>query len=80
MTERDDAWKILIAWDQRRLQEKDIQRLVPKEVVVHLSNPDRSIPHIIASGRVKNFPIVTAQQQPQPQQQNNLNCSWVETK
>ena len=24
--------------------------------------------------------IVTAQQQPQPQQQNNHNCSWVETK
>ena len=24
--------------------------------------------------------IVTAQQQPQPQQQNNQNCSWVETK
>ena len=26
------------------------------------------------------FLIVTAQQQPQPQQQNNHNCSWVETK
>ena len=24
--------------------------------------------------------IVTAQQQPQPKQQNNHNCSWVETK
>ena len=24
--------------------------------------------------------VVTAQQQPQPQQQNNQNCSWVETK
>ena len=24
--------------------------------------------------------IVTALQQPQPQQQNNQNCSWVETK
>ena len=24
--------------------------------------------------------IVTGQQQPQPQQQNNRNCSWVETK
>ena len=24
--------------------------------------------------------IVTAQQKPQPQQQNNHNCSWVETK
>ena len=24
--------------------------------------------------------IVTAQQQPQPQQQNNHNCSWFETK
>ena len=24
--------------------------------------------------------IVTAQQQPQPQQQNKHNCSWVETK
>ena len=24
--------------------------------------------------------IFTAQQQPQPQQQNNHNCSWVETK
>ena len=24
--------------------------------------------------------IVTAQQQPQPQQQNNQNCSWFETK
>ena len=24
------------------------------------------------------FDIVTAQQQPQPQQQNNHNCSWVE--
>ena len=24
--------------------------------------------------------FVTAQQQPQPQQQNNHNCSWVETK
>ena len=24
--------------------------------------------------------IVTAQQQPQPQQQNNHNCCWVETK
>ena len=24
--------------------------------------------------------VVTAQQQPQPQQQNNHNCSWVETK
>ena len=24
--------------------------------------------------------IVTAQQQPQPHQQNNNNCSWVETK
>ena len=23
--------------------------------------------------------IVTAQQQPQPQQQNNQNCSWVES-
>ena len=29
--------------------------------------------------QVKFF-IVTAQQQPQPQQQNNHNCSWVETK
>ena len=27
-----------------------------------------------------NESIVTAQQQPQPQQQNNHNCSWVETK
>ena len=27
-----------------------------------------------------NTNIVTAQQQPQPQQQNNHNCSWVETK
>ena len=26
------------------------------------------------------YSIVTAQQQPQPQQQNNQNCSWVETK
>ena len=24
--------------------------------------------------------IVTAQQQPHPQRQNNHNCSWVETK
>ena len=24
--------------------------------------------------------IITAQKQPQPQQQNNHNCSWVETK
>ena len=24
--------------------------------------------------------VVTAQQQPRPQQQNNQNCSWVETK
>ena len=24
--------------------------------------------------------IVTAEQQPEPQQQNNNNCSWVETK
>ena len=24
--------------------------------------------------------MVTAQQQPQPQQQNNHNCSWAETK
>ena len=29
-------------------------------------------------GKMKH--IVTAQQQPQPQQQNNHNCSWVETK
>ena len=31
-----------------------------------------------AAGEVAK--IVTAQQQPQPQQQNNHNCSWVETK
>ena len=31
------------------------------------------------SGIEVNF-IVTAQQQPQPKQQNNHNCSWVETK
>ena len=34
--------------------------------------------------RIKNSSvyedIVTAQQQPQPQQRNNLNCRWVETK
>ena len=28
----------------------------------------------------KLYFIVTAQQKPQPQQQNNQNCSWVETK
>ena len=28
----------------------------------------------------ENIDVVTAQQQPQPQQQNNHNCSWVETK
>ena len=31
--------------------------------------------------RSQNFHlIVTAQQEPQPQQQNNHDCSWVETK
>ena len=28
----------------------------------------------------QSYVIVTAKQQPQPQQQNNHNCSWVETK
>ena len=31
-------------------------------------------------GIVAKDEIVTAQKQPQPQQQNNHNCSWVETK
>ena len=31
-------------------------------------------------GNMKNDHVVTAQQQPQPQQQNIHNCSWVETK
>ena len=33
-----------------------------------------------ATRQSQPFEIVTAQQQPQPQQQNNHNCSWVETK
>ena len=57
-SERDDAWKAIIAWDQRkRLQIKNIQRLVPNEVEVQLSNCSHPVSHIVITGRVKNFPI-----------------------
>ena len=37
--------------------------------------------HEVSEAFVTHFwSIVTAQQQPQPQQQNNHNCRWVETK
>ena len=41
---------------------------------------DKEHDRIIAISLLVGADIVTAQQQPQPQQQNNHNCSWVETK
>jgi len=58
VVERDDAWKFLIAWDQKvRLKKKTVAKLVPKEVKVDLVSQPISVSHIVVGSRIKNFPI-----------------------
>ena len=58
VVERDDAWKFLIAWDQKvRLDKKTVAKLVPKEIKVDLVSQPYSVSHIVVGSRIKNFPI-----------------------
>ena len=51
-------------------------------IIVRESDQENSIIKPLCEFKLQSMAkdIVTAQQQPQPQQQNNHNCSWVETK
>ena len=53
-----DAWNVLIYFvQQHSLRKEHVQRLVPVEIKVQLSNYDLSIPMIVIGGRVKSFPV-----------------------
>ena len=53
-----DAYNFLIYWEQNeRLKEAEIKKLVPKTVMVHLSNFGFSVPHVVLGGRIRNFPV-----------------------
>ena len=57
-SEYHDAWLYLLEHDQeKRLIEKNIQRLVPIMIEEKLSNYDYSVKLYIIGGRVKNFPV-----------------------
>ena len=58
VSERNDAWISLIAWDQRaRLQKTSAEKLVPKEIVINLSNLSYSVSYLVVGSRMKNFPL-----------------------
>ena len=57
-TEYRDAWLYLLEYDQeQRLQETNVQRLVPATVEEKLSNYDYVVKLLVVGGRVRNFPI-----------------------
>ena len=55
-SERDDAWKVMVALDQLKLDEKNLKRLVPAVVPISLTNYQFKVSHLILGGRVKQFP------------------------
>ena len=76
-------WKGFNLWCKcGSVLQKDFQPTPPiphwKVYVTQMMLSLKSIREVLKKG--EKVGIVTAQQQPQPQQQNNQNCSWVETK
>ena len=67
-SEYQDAYNYLISWEQkRRLDEKRVKRLVPRQVPIYIENYDiQSVTHVVLGGRVKK--ILTSQ--------SFLSASW----
>ena len=57
-----DALHLIVAWEQRKLSLKQVERLVPKVITKKLLNYRSEVQHIVVGGRIKNFPVAFAGQ------------------